>query len=238
MFSTSHLGLPLVMPAQAQKHVTVNEAFARLDAVAQLRVVSAAVLVPPASARDGESYIVPEGAAGTWAGRDGRVAVFSNGGWVFVVPRTGWRAWDEAVGGFRMFDGTEWLLDAQAVSPSGAATMWKVLEFQHEIVPGASNATSTLVPSGSVVFAVTGRVVNSLFGPGSWRLGVAGSTDRYGSGLGIMSNAFAHGISGTPVTYYTPTPLVITGEGGGLQSGAIKLCIHMMKFRPPRPVAP
>jgi len=236
MFSTPQLGLPLVMPAQAQKHVTVNEAFARLDAIAQMRVVSANVAAPPAEARDGESYIVPDGAVGAWAGREKRVAVFSNGGWVFVVPRIGWQAWDDSAGGPRMFDGTDWLLDAQAVSSSGAATLWKVLEFQHQIVAGAFNATNLQVPAGSVVFAVTGRVVQSLTGSGlsSWRLGVAGSNDRYGSGLGLMANAFANGITGTPVTYYAPTPLMITGEGGSLQSGAIKLCIHMMQFRPPR----
>jgi hypothetical protein len=239
MFSTPQLGLPLVMPAQAQKHVTVNEAFARLDAVAQMRVVSANVAAPPAAARDGESYIVPDGAVGAWAGREKRVAVFSNGGWVFVVPRIGWRAWDDSAGGPRMFDGTDWLLDAQAVAASGAATLWKVLEFQHQVVPGASNQTSVEVPAGSLVFAVTGRVVQALTGSGlgSWRLGVTGSLDRYGSGLGLMLNAFVHGITGTPVTYYTPTPLVITGEGGNLQGGGVRLCIHMMQFRLPRAVS-
>ena len=35
MASTAQLALPLVAPAQAQKHVTVNEALARLDAAAQ-----------------------------------------------------------------------------------------------------------------------------------------------------------------------------------------------------------
>ena len=130
MFSTAQLGLPLVMPAQAQKHVTVNEALARLDAVAQLQVVSAAVALPPATARDGESYIVPEGAAGDWTGREARVAVFSNGGWVFLEPRIGWRAWDFSAGGPRMFDGHDWLLDAQAIAPSGGATLCKVVEFR------------------------------------------------------------------------------------------------------------
>jgi len=33
MDETARIGLPLVQAAQAQKHVTVNEAFARLDAL-------------------------------------------------------------------------------------------------------------------------------------------------------------------------------------------------------------
>ena len=68
------LGLPnsrcrCVLPAQAQKHVTVNEALARLDAAAQLRVVSFAETTPPPSAVDGAGYAVPAGASGAWAGQ-------------------------------------------------------------------------------------------------------------------------------------------------------------------------
>ena len=83
MARTAQLDLPLVMPAQAQKHVTVNEALARLDAAAQLRVISSLLSTPPASACDGQSYLVPAGATGEWAGhRAGRIAVWSNGGWI------------------------------------------------------------------------------------------------------------------------------------------------------------
>ena len=49
MARTAQLSLPLVMPSQAQKHVTVNEALARLDAAAQLRVHSSRSRCPPAS---------------------------------------------------------------------------------------------------------------------------------------------------------------------------------------------
>ena len=68
------LGLPnsrcrWCLPAQAQKHVTVNEALARLDAAAQLRVISFAETTPPASAVDGAGYLVPAGATGAWAGQ-------------------------------------------------------------------------------------------------------------------------------------------------------------------------
>ena len=40
MVKTANLELPLVQAAQAQKHVTVNEALALLDAAAQLRLAS------------------------------------------------------------------------------------------------------------------------------------------------------------------------------------------------------
>ena len=50
MSETTQLGLPLLQPAQAQKHVTVNEALVRLDGLTQLVLASATVTAPPVSA--------------------------------------------------------------------------------------------------------------------------------------------------------------------------------------------
>ena len=97
MVDTKNLSLPLIAASQAQKHVTVNEALARLDGMTQLRLLSRSVTTPPA-ALDGECDGVPVGATNAWVGRDGEVAVFSNGGWVYAAPQSGWRAYvvDEA----------------------------------------------------------------------------------------------------------------------------------------------
>jgi hypothetical protein len=232
------LDLPLVMPAQAQKHVTVNEALARLDAVAQLRVVSSVELEPPAAALDGASYLVPGGATGAWAGMAGRIAVRCNGGWVFVVPRAGWRAWDESRGGHQAFDGLGWVPDAVVVSPHGAGTTWKVVEFDHAVTTGATNVTAVAIPAQAQVIGVTGRVASALSGPGltGWRVGVAGSDNRYGSGLGIQLNSHLVGLSGAPVTYYAPTPLLLSAEGGSFAGGTVRLALHLVGLQPPRPV--
>lgn len=93
MTETANLMLPLVQPAQAQKHVTVNEALVRLDGMAQLVLISSSETTPPAAAPDGSCYGVPSGAVNAWAGQEGAVAVASNGGWVFVPARRGWRRW-------------------------------------------------------------------------------------------------------------------------------------------------
>ena len=238
MAKTAQLDLPLVMPAQAQKHVTVNEALARIDAAAQLRVVSAVTQDPPMVADDGRSYLVPQNATGVWEGRAGRIAVWSNGGWIYLVPKAGWRAWDESQGGALMFDGTGWVRDALVVAASGAGLIWKVVEFDHEVFPGASNLTSVAVPSHAQMLGVTGRVVSPLLGAGliGWRIGVVGSDDRYGSGLGLGLNSYLVGISGAPVTYYDSTSLLISAEGGTLGSGTIRLALHFVQLEPPRPV--
>ena len=64
------LSLPYIQPAQAQKHVTHNEALRILDALVQLAVESRALTEPPAIAVDGARYIVAAGATGDWAGQD------------------------------------------------------------------------------------------------------------------------------------------------------------------------
>ncbi len=94
------LSLPYIQPAQAQKHVTHNEALRRLDALVQLSVESRSVTEPPASPPEGARYIVATGANGDWAGQDHAIALNAGGAWLFLPPSTGWRAWvvDENTG--------------------------------------------------------------------------------------------------------------------------------------------
>jgi hypothetical protein len=107
---TEILNLPYIMPAQAQKHVTHNEAIRILDVVVQLAVLSRQATTPPAAPNAGDRYIVPVGAQNAWAGQDTEVAAFVDGGWVFFSPIAGWMAYvvNEAL--FSVFDGTNWVL--------------------------------------------------------------------------------------------------------------------------------
>src|SRR5690606_10080683 len=93
------LDLPYIMPAQAQKHVTHNEALDLIDTLLQCAVADRDLSEPPEEAQEGERYIVAADAGGTWAGREGTIALRRDGGWRFLTPRSGWRAWvvDEAV---------------------------------------------------------------------------------------------------------------------------------------------
>jgi len=93
MESTPRLSLPLLLPQQAQKHVTVNEALLVLDALTQLAVVSRGLSAPPPSPAEGARYLVRAPGEGAWAGRDGAVAAFSAGAWTFLAPQEGWTAW-------------------------------------------------------------------------------------------------------------------------------------------------
>ncbi len=80
--TTTHLGLPYLLAAQAQKHVTHNEALRLLDAMVQLSVLDRTRTTPPASPADGNRHLVASGATGLWAGWDLNIAFWVDGAWI------------------------------------------------------------------------------------------------------------------------------------------------------------
>lgn len=98
METSAHLKLPYLMPSQAQKHVTHNEALAVLDEIVHLCVIDRDLTSPPAEPAEGDRHIVAPGGSGAWAGQDGRIAARRDGHWMIHTPQIGWLAWvaDEA----------------------------------------------------------------------------------------------------------------------------------------------
>lgn len=107
--ASPRLALPLIAPAQAQKHVTHNEALMRLDTIAQLCVEQFGAVAPPPVPAQGAVYALGDGAQGAWAGQDGMLATWLDAGWRFIQPGAGWRAWGKAAGELRIHDGTSWV---------------------------------------------------------------------------------------------------------------------------------
>ena len=107
--TTPKLHLPLIAAQQAQKHVTHNEALTTLDALVQASVKDRDLNAPPASPVEGDIYIVAASASGDWAGHEGELAEFRNGGWVFHAPREGWRVWVEDEDKLLAFDAAAWV---------------------------------------------------------------------------------------------------------------------------------
>lgn len=238
MPETQKLSLPLLAPSQAQKHVTVNEALSRLDAAVQLTAVSRSLGVPPAAASEGSTYIVPAGAVNAWAGQDGKVAVRQNAGWVFLAPQAGWRAFVAPESRALVFDGSGWIEDAVAVAAGGSAFALAVREFDHAIAAGPTSTTAPELPANAIVFGITGRVIAAIGGTlSSWRVGVAGSDDRYGTGIGTAEGAWLRGLTGSPLAYYAPTALLLTAEGGDFGgTGSVRFAVHYATIGLPRPV--
>jgi hypothetical protein len=63
-----------------------------------------------------------------------------------ISPKPGWRVWDEEVWVYKQFDGVDWIDDAVLVTESGAATLWRTVEFEHVITPGAINLSQRRFP--------------------------------------------------------------------------------------------
>ncbi len=108
MENSTHLNLPFILPQQAQKHVTHNEALRSLDAIIHLSVKERTRIIPPEAPIEGSRYIIPENADGAWSERDFFIAAFQDGDWAFYEPQTGWLAWVEAEGQLTLWDGTGW----------------------------------------------------------------------------------------------------------------------------------
>jgi hypothetical protein len=86
---TPRLGLPTLIPGQAQKEITVNECWSVLDAIVAGAVEEPALADPPTAPVVGTSFIVASGATGVWAGQDGAIAAFTQGGWRIIPPTDG-----------------------------------------------------------------------------------------------------------------------------------------------------
>ncbi len=108
MDGTARWALPMLFAGQAQKEVYHNEALALIDALLHGRAESADLGAPPSGPTVGQCWIVADGASADWAGQDGAVALWSEGGWRFITPRAGLRM-DVADRDSAFFhDGTQW----------------------------------------------------------------------------------------------------------------------------------
>jgi hypothetical protein len=109
MSTTRNLALPLIAAAQAQKHVTHNEALSLLDALVQIACLDKDLANPPPAPAEGDRYLVVAAEpGGAWAALSGQIALFQDGAWTGIAPRPGWLAYlvDEA--DLYTFTGTGW----------------------------------------------------------------------------------------------------------------------------------
>jgi len=105
--TSPNLKLPYLAPAQAQKHVTHNEALRQLDAIVQLSVLAIAN-EPPAEPQNGNCYVVGADPQNGFADKANHIAAFQDEAWVFLAPNIGWRSYVQDTADFRIFNGTEW----------------------------------------------------------------------------------------------------------------------------------
>lgn len=147
MANSPHLALPYLEAAQAQKHVTHNEALRALDALVMLAVKDRDLASPPPSSSEGDRYLIAPAATGPWSGKDGKIAAWQDGAWSFHAPQEGWRLWiaDEDV--LLVHNGASW---------TGAATQNAAFVG---VNTSADSTNKLAVSSAAVLFSHAGSGV-------------------------------------------------------------------------------
>ena len=119
---TPRFGLPMLFSGQSQKEVTVNEALLSADVLLHPAIEAVATSAPAAPAL-GQCWLVGNGATGTFAGQTDRIATWSEGGWRFIAPREGMRAYDLSASAHRIYSGGSWRLISAPAAPSGGSVI-------------------------------------------------------------------------------------------------------------------
>ncbi len=143
MDNTPNLRLPYIMAAQAQKHVTHNEAIRALDALVQLSVADRTLSSPPASPAEGARYIIAAGGSGVWLGNAGKIGAWQDGAWEFYEPLPGWIAWVANENIAVVWTGAAWV--ALSSSPAGEAATFSQLGVN--ATPDAINRLAVSSPA-------------------------------------------------------------------------------------------
>ena len=166
MAITPHIGLTLVEQSQAQKEITVNQAFLRIDALLNTGAVSLSVSVPPVSPAVGDLYIVAASPVGAWAGKAGQIAYF-DAVWRFVVPRAGMTLWVADLALLYTYDGAAWVASGGGTFTGAAALTPVFLSDKIPVVRGGSVYLATVADclaaisgagsSGSLHFSIAGN---------------------------------------------------------------------------------
>lgn len=107
LLNSPKLNMPYIAPAQAQKHVTHNEALRTLDALVQLTLQST-VSAYPVSPTEGACYGVEAISGDPLFAQNGKMLQFIDGSWTFHTPQEGWLAWRVDLGKTFVFDGGVW----------------------------------------------------------------------------------------------------------------------------------
>jgi hypothetical protein len=194
MADTPNLQLTFLEANQAQKHITVNEAFRALDVLVQPAVESTGLNTPPGSPVDGARYVVGPAPTGAWAGQAFAIAAWQDGAWAFYPPVEGWSVWDRATDAALTFIGGAWVRQAGLPFPDNLfrladdADPTRLAAFDLSGISAGTTRTFTL-PNLSATLAHLGNAAQTFAGATTFSnaavtIGTATTTATYGIGTG------------------------------------------------------
>jgi hypothetical protein len=232
MTDTPRLSLPVIEAAQAQKHVTHNEALTLLDCLTQLAVESRALTAPPSSPADGACYIPATGASGAWSGWDGAVALFSGGGWVRLTPVSGLKAWVKAERLTVTYEDGVWR-DGVALTANGGRVTLRAKEEELTLAGAfVETADAAFIPDRAIVLGVASRTTLAVTGATSYGVGTAANATQFGDLLGVALASTNVGVIG-PAGIYADTKLRVTANGGAFTAGKVRLVVYFLEMSAP-----
>jgi hypothetical protein len=157
--STPRLGLPFILPGQAQKELFHNEALLRLDAALIPAAEAGPRADPPANPEDGQCWVVAAGASGAWSGQDHKLAARSEGGWRFVAPQPGMTVWNRADGTPMQWDGGAWS-DGTLICSGLVVAGQQVVGSRRPAVPSPSAGTIIDAEARAAIEAVIATLMS------------------------------------------------------------------------------
>jgi len=227
MSSTGRLGLPYIVTAQAQKEVTHNDGLNRLDAFVT-PVVSEITNAPPGSPAVGDLVIVGTSGSGDFSGEDNKLAQYLTGGWIFYSPFKWMDAVVESLDSRMTYNGSSWVPFGLIMKDTGEYL--RVESWQDGVDVSTDTETAIDIPDRVSVLAVNTRVITAITGTvTTFGVGISGDTSRYGNGIGKGQDSTNIGLTYSPVSYYSDTPLLLTPDSGAFSTGLVRLNVQYLK---------
>lgn len=231
MTQTTKLNLPHILPAQAQKEVTHNDALNLLDIFTRPTVLEMDKNTPPGSPVAGDCYVVGNSPTGEFVDHEQEVACYTANGWVFAVPFKWLDVVNETDQSRYVYDGSAWVPMGLIMQNSGEYLRVERLQETLSSLSGASVNTTIQIPDRATVLAVNTRVTTAITGASSFDIGVSGDTARYGTDIGIALDTTNIGLTQHPYAYYADTALVLTANGSNFTGGEVSVSIQYLTTR-------
>ena len=234
MDQTPRLSLPFIMPSQAQKHITHNEAIQALDTLVQPAVESRIVTTPPTMPLAGDAYLVPAGATGAWAGHTDEIAAWQSGAWLFHDPAPGWQLYCKADQTQYVFDAGAWMPVASLASGLPRLGINTTADTTNRLAVAAAATLLTHAGNGhqvkinkaapadtaSLLYQTSwsGRAEMGLAGDDNWHLKVSPDGSSWINALTVNA---ATGAATVAATFRPATDNAVTLGGPGARWSAV-----------------